>query len=466
MGRGDGGMRYLKEALVGLVALLALALVLAGVPGLTALQAQTLAAVLVTLSLWGTALVPGYAASLLFLTVVIIAGLAAPAEAFSGFSSQAMWLVISGFTIGEAIRSVGLGTRLAEGLGPRLSHSYPALLGGLMGLCIVLSFLMPSSVGRAVVMVPVGMALADRLGFGRGSNGRIGIALIIAFGTHMPGFGVLPGNIPNLVLAGAAERLYDVRLAYASYLALHFPVLGLVKAPVIVWLVLRFFPARIEPGATPELDTSVRSDPARQRWLVLLLVATLGLWLTDTLHGISPAWIGMAASCIILMPRIGFLDGPAFKQAMDFGTLLFIAGALSLGVVVTESGLGPVMAHWLTGILPLAQGHDFANFASLVGLGAVTGIFTTIPGVPAVLTVLAGELSELTGLPLDAVIMTQVIGFSTVFFPYQAPPLLVAMGLSGESVKPLLKILLALAAVSLLVLTPLAFFWWQLLGWI
>lgn len=459
-------MRYLKETLVGLVAIMAFALVVFGLPGLTALQAQTLAAVLVTLSLWGTALVPGYVASLMFLTVVVIAGLAGPVGAFSGFSSQAMWLVIAGFIIGEAIRSAGLGTRLAEGLGPKLSHSYPALLAGLMGLCMVLSFLMPSSVGRAVVMVPVGLALADRLGFAKGSNGRIGIALTIAFGTHMPGFGVLPGNIPNLVLAGAAERLYDVRLSYASYLALHYPVLGLIKAPVIVWLVLRFFPARIEPGAAPRLDPSERMAPGRQAWLLALLVVTLGLWLTDTLHGISPAWIGMATSCIILMPRIGFLDGVAFKKAMDFGTLLFIAGALGLGVVVTESGLGPVMAHWLTGILPLAEGHDFANFASLVGLGAVTGVFTTIPGVPAVLTVLAGELSELTGLPLDAVIMTQVVGFSTVFFPYQAPPLLVAMGLAGEGVRPLTKMTLALAAVSLLVLMPLAFLWWQVLGWI
>ncbi|WP_010139491.1 SLC13 family permease [Oceanicola sp. S124] len=459
-------MRYVKEILVGLIALLAALLVAFGLPGLDPLQARTLAVVLVTLSLWGTGIVPGYLASLLFLTVVVIGGLATPEEAFSGFSSQAMWLVISGFIIGEAIRGSGLGTRLAEAIGPRLSHSYSGLLFGLMGLCMVLSFLMPSSVGRAVVMVPVGMALADRLGFGKGSNGRIGIALTIAFGAHMPGFGVLPGNIPNLVLAGAAERLYGVKLSYASYLLLHYPVLGLIKAPLIVLLIRRFFPAEITARAAPGAGGAVLPSSGRQAWLLSLLLVTLALWFTDAWHGISPAWIGMAASVVILMPRIGFMEGPDFKKAMDFATLLFIAGALGLGVVVTESGLGPVMAHVLTEALPLAPGHDFASFASLVGLGAATGVFTTIPGVPAVLTVLAGELSELTGLPLDAVIMTQVIGFSTVFFPYQAPPLLVAMGLSGESVKPLLRMCLALAVISLLVLMPLAYLWWQLLGWI
>ncbi|MBR9762773.1 MAG: SLC13 family permease [Rhodobacteraceae bacterium] len=460
-------MRFAKEILVGLVALVAALLLAFGAPGLDPLQARTLAVVLVTLSLWGTGLVPGYVASLLFLTVVVISGLATPAETFSGFSSQAMWLVVSGFIIGEAIRSSGLGGRLAGALGPRLSRSYTGLLFGLMAICMVLSFLMPSSVGRAVVMVPVGMALADRLGFASGSNGRIGIALTIAFCTNMPGFAVLPGNIPNLVLAGTAERLYGVKLSYASYLALHYPVLGLVKTPIIVLLVRHFFPARIDPAAAaldaplPEVEGS-----GSQPWLLALLLATLALWFTDTWHGISPAWIGMAASVVILMPRIGFLEGQDFKRSVDFATLLFIAGALGLGVVVNQSGLGAVMAHGLTSLLPLAPGQDFASFASLVWLSAVTGIFTTISGLPAVLTVLAEELSDLTGLPLDAVIMTQVIGFSTIFFPYQAAPLLVAMGLSGESPRPLMRICLALAAVSLLVLMPLCYLWWRLLGWL
>lgn len=459
-------MAWVKESVVGLVVLVAALLVGFEPMGLPTDQARTLAIVLVTLSLWGTGLVPGYLASLLFLTVVVIFELAAPDLAFSGFSSQAMWLVVSGFVIGAAIRESGLAARLATLIGPRLSRSYGLLLFGLTGIGMVLGFLMPSSMGRAVVLVPVGMALADRLGFERGSNGRIGVALAIAFGAHMPGYAILPSNIPNIVLAGTAERIYGLKFGYAEYLALHYPVLGVLKSLAAVGLIRMFYPARCDGISEVDPAEAGTGDRGRQAWLLALLLATLFLWMTDTWHGISPAWIGMAVSVVLLMPRIGLLKGPDFRNAMDFSVLLFISGALALGVVVNESGLGEVIAHAAADTLPLAPGRDFGNFMSLVGLSSVTAVFTTVPGVPAVLTSLASELSELTGLPLETVVMTQVQGFSTIFFPYQAGPLLVAMSLTGEGIKPLLRMTLSLAVITLLVLVPVAFLWWELLGWL
>ena len=56
-----------------------------------------------------------------------------------------------------------------------------------------------------------------------------------------------------------------------------------------------------------------------------------------------------------------------------------------------------------------------------------------MPGVPAVWTPLAEELANSTGFSVEAVLMTQVIGFSTVLFPYQVGPLIVAMGLAKQN---------------------------------
>lgn len=83
---------------------------------------------------------------------------------------------------------------------------------------------------------------------------------------------------------------------------------------------------------------------------------------------------------------------------------------------------------------------------------------------PAVLTPLAPELAQTTGFSPNAVLMTQVIGFSTILFPYQVGPLIVAMGLAGESTRPLLKITLSLFVITLLILLPLDYLWWKLLG--
>ena len=116
-------------------------------------------------------------------------------------------------------------------------------------------------------------------------------------------------------------------------------------------------------------------------------------------------------------------------------------------------------------IAPLAHGHDIHNFASLTVISLLTGLVTTLPGVPAVLTPLAGKLAAASGLPLKTGLMTQVLGFSTTIFPYESAPL-VAMQLAGESLLPAMRLALALALVTVVLLFPLDFLWWRFLGWI
>ena len=455
-----------KPVLVAAVALVALWLAIAPPAEFTPEQARILGIVLMTLVLWGTSIVPGYLASLLFFAVLLVFGLAPPDLVFAGFESTAIWLIVSGFVIGEAIAASGLGALLARHLAPLLTGSYPRLLAGLMGVSILLSFLMPSSVGRAVVMVPVGMALADQMGFARGSNGRIGVASVLALGTNMPGFTILPSNIPNMVLSGAAETIQGVHFGYLDYLLLQFPVLGILKAVAIVLLVPWVFPAKPSeappPAETAPAGTRV-SNSARVRVAVILLT-TLAFWFTDSLHGVNAAWVGMIAAVLLLMPGLGVVGPAAFKASIDFGMLLFVSGALALGALVNVSGLGAMLGQALVGILPLAPGADATNFASLSLMATATGLFTTVPGVPAVLTPMAGDLAAQTGLPLASVLMTQVIGFSTIVFPYQVGPLVVAMQLSGERLGQLVKITVPLALITFLLLLPIDFLWWKLLG--
>lgn len=459
-------MRYFREAILTLLVLIALALAIFPPAALTADQALTFGIVLITLGIWATGLAPGYLASLFLFTALLLCNLAAPDLVFAGFTSSAMWLVVTGAVIGTAITKTGMGDRIGALARPHLSKSYPVLISGLMLMGMALGFVMPSSIGRAAVILPVAMALAEAIGFEPGSRGRIGLAVIIAFGTNMPSFAILPSNIPNIVLAGLTERTLGMDLSYGAYLLLHYPVLGLVKSALLVLLVLRFFPAKIT-GTPPEIapDTAPLARK-RQGLLMGILLATILLWATDQLHGINPAWVGLGATTLLLIPRLGLVPPPAFKGAVDFGTILFVAGALALGGIVGQSGLGAQIAHAVIAVLPLAEGHDFLNFYALSALGALTSVFTTAPAVPAVLTPLAEELAQSTGFSIDTVVMTQVVGFSTVIFPYQVGPLIITMGLAGESTRNLLRITLALAALSLAVLIPLDFLWWKALGWI
>ena len=430
-------------------------------------QAQAAAVVLVTLVLWSTGALPPFVVGLLFFATVLIAGLAVPDLVFGGFGSAAVWLIVSGSVIGSAIGTSGLGKRLAAILAPHLAGSYARLLTGLTLAGMALAFVMPSSVGRAVVLVPVGMALADRAGFAKGSNGRIGIAVALTAACNMPGFAILPSNIPNMILAGAAETIHGIGFGYTEYLALHFPVLAILKAAAAVALTLLLFPARVgEAAAEPDTETDFTVDHAQQRRVMAILAATLALWMTDSLHGINPAWIGIAAAVILLLPKVGAVEPKSFNASIDFGVVLFVAAALALGALVNATGLGAMLGEELTRVVPLAPGRDLVNFVSLSLISLLTGLATTVAGVPTVLTPMASGLAESTGFSVPTVLMTQVIGFSTAIFPYQVAPLIVTMQLSGEKIGNVLRLTIPLAVVTLVLLVPLDFLWWKLLGWI
>ncbi|MBK3396978.1 MULTISPECIES: SLC13 family permease [Methylobacterium] len=417
-----------------------------------------------TIGLWAFALLPEFLTALLFFAAATILRLAAPEVIFSGFSSSAFWLVLSGFVIGTAIRKVGLADRVAGLLAPRLVGSWPALVAGTVGLTYALAFVMPSNMGRIAVLMPVVMALADRAGLPAQGRGRTGLALVVGFGTFQLSASILPANVPNLVMVGAAESAYGIRLAYLPYLALHAPVLGLLKGAVLAGCVVQLFaPGPLAPVAAGPAPAPVSAAEVR---LAILLIATLVLWMTDSLHGVSAAWIGLAAACLCLLPRVGFLSGDEFAAGVNVRTCLYIAGILGFAAFVARTGLGDRVGEALLPWLPLDPARPAASVAGLLGLATVLNVVVTANGVPALFTPLAHGLAEASGLPLATVLMVQVIGYATPLLPYQASPVVVAMGMGRVPARDGLRLCLAVAAVTAVVLVPLDILWFRALGWL
>jgi len=372
-------------------------------------------------------------------------------------------LVFGGLVIGVGIRTTGLAERLADAIAKRLGNSYAAIIGGTVALGVALAFLMPSTMGRTLVLMPIVLAMAEGLGFPQGSIGRVAMVLAAGFSTMIPAFSILPATVPALVLSGASETLYGLKPIYGSYLALHFPVLGFLKAVALWLLILWLYPDK--PAAERDLKPrgAMRGG---ERTMAVLLALALVLWASDFLHGISPAWIGLAVAAVCLLPFLAVFPAQAFNDKINYGSLFYVAGVLGLGALVSQSGAGNLIAGWALAAIDLHPGEPLKAFASVVGLSAVSAMFVTQPGVPVIMTPLARELAEAAGLSLPAMLMLQVVGFSTVILPYQTPPLVVAMQLGQVRMADGNRLCLWLLAVTLLVLLPLDYFWWHALGWL
>ncbi|WP_084645087.1 SLC13 family permease [Oceanobacter kriegii] len=439
---------------------------------LDATQNYALVLVLLIVPLWSTGAVPEFLTALIFFLIAILAGIAEPNVVFSGFASTALWLIFAGTVMGMGIQNTGLGDRLASVLQRVLAGSYERLIIGLVVGGLLLGFVMPSSMGRLVMMLPIVLALSERIGFQPGTMGRSGIIMALAIGTHIPTVAILPANIPNMVLSGAADSLYGIQFGYLDYLILHFPVLGALKAALLIAIILWVYPARESNAILAKLNggadvgtmaaTAVKGFSNGQTRMLLVLLAALALWLTDSWHGMNPAWVGLAAAVLMMMPGVNLVDPK--KLNVNATMLIFIAGILGIGAVINNSGLGQWFAQQLEHLFPMAPGDHFRNYLSLASMSFLATLPTTQAGAPAMLAPMAAHFAETSGFALSTVLMTQVLGYSSIMFPYQSGPLLMAMHLSGEPASRVLKVQFPLALITLLVLVPLDYLWWDWLG--
>ena len=450
---------------------LILALTLALVPpeiyadGLTSDTTWTGALALATIVLFATGVVPEFITSIVFFAIAMLFALAPASVIFSGFQSAGFWMVFGGLVIGAGISSTGLAERLAYHVRIRFGSSYAGIIAGIMVVAVTMAFLMPSTLGRLMILLPIVLAMADGFGYRLGSNGRAGMVLGISFGTMIPGFAIMSATVPAMVVIGAAETLYDIRPTYGTWLMLHFPILGALKAITIAALIIWLFP---EDNAKTEVAVVERPHAMarRERTMSLLLLLALTVWMTDFLHHISPAWVALGVAGIMIMPFVGIVSPLDMEEKVKFGSLFYLAGVLGLGALVAHGGVGDFLAQTIIPLIRLSPGQDAWNFAAIAGLSSLLAMFVTQPGSPAILTPLASSMAEASTLPVETVLMLTVVGYTTVILPYQTPPLVIAMQLGGVPMGKGNKLCLFLLAVTVLILVPLDYLWWRLLGWL
>lgn len=440
----------------------ALLLVLPAPAGMAPGQMRTAALLIFAIGLWSTSVVPAFLGSLIFLFAAMVTGVAPAKVVFSGFYADAMWLVFGGLVIGLGVKRSGLDLRLVRNVLAHFPRTYLPLLYGVFLMGTGLSFLVPSASGRVTLLVPITMALAKRIGFRPGAKGQAGVVLAGAMGTLMPAFGVLPANVPNMALYGAADSIYGIQLAYGDYFALNFPVLGLGAILAYPALIALLFPDQPRP---PEEDEANGAWSSAEKRLGIIILCALALWVTDALHGVSPAWVALGAALLCVLPRIGMLEPQAITREIDYGPVLFLAGIIGLGAVATHGGLGELIAERLLTIFDMRPDNDAANFAVLSAIGTIVQIGTTLPAQPAVMAPMAQVMAEATGWPLMSVLMVPVATWMLPLFVYQAPPLVITVALAELRMGWVIRMLFAYLVFGIVVLFPLHYLWGRWLGY-
>lgn len=451
---------------IGIVALtLLLALGVALIPAPEGIPQQSMVAlglILMTVVLWATMVIPQPAAAILFLALVTLTGTAQPQATFSGFLSSSLWLVFGGLLIGTAAERSGFGRYVARRFLGRFRGSYAALVLGVLVGTSVLSFLVPSNMGRLAITVPVVMALAKDAGYPLGSNGHIGLLLTATVGNFAVAQGVLPGNLLNIMIVGAGETLYGINISYMRYMLLCGPILGLAKALLVWRLVVWFHPAPV-PRSDDSAQEIERLSPEAIRVGLVLGIAIL-LWATDFWHGIRPGWVALAAGVLCLIPGIGVLHPREAFNPRRLLIITWVGTVLSLAAVMTESGASTLVSATLARLAGTDGQSPLYGYFAMAYLSSLLATLSTFGGAIPTMAAVASEISAATNLSLDTAVLAIAAGMSALFFPYIAAPIVVGLAMGQVSQRAALPFMVTTALLTCVLIIPLNAVWWWVIG--
>ena len=285
---------------------------------------------------------------------------------------------------------------------------------------------------------------------------------VIMISVFVP-MGILPANFPNVLLAGLADSLYDVTITYGHYLLSNFPITGLLKGIFVVAIIIYWFSDPAVPVESDDMKAVPLSPEGRR--LSVIVAITVGVWATDVIHGISPGQVAVTAAMICLLPGIGVLTPyQIVAHRGGFIALLTIATIVGLGSVLVASGAGSLIAEVLlatTNFSPEQSTHVYSVFSAI---NIVMMMLATIPGTIAIMVPFAGTIAETAQIPVSAALMMIVNGYSSIFFPYQASPMLAGLRIANVSFIDGTKITFVVSLISVLTILPLTYVWWQWLG--
>lgn len=422
---------------------------------------QAAGIVLFSVTLWATGAIPIHITALIMFLATVVLDIAPTNVVFSGFHAGATWLIFGGLIITLAMQRSGLATRAVQALVMHLPAHYFAMALGIAASGVVLAFLMPSASARAVLMAPLAMALADRLGFAENTQARFGLVLAATMGSTIPAFGILPSTVVSMAFAGVAESIHGINFTYFDYTVLNFPILGALGLLIQTALITFMF------GAKPQTDAAVETPAGwsgdERRLLTILLIA-LALWMTDTLHGISPAWIAMAAALVCITPRIGMLSSKVLTADINYGPWFFMAGVIGMGAIASHSGLGGALGELLLAHVPLTADGGLLSFYQIFVIGGAINLVATAPIVAPIMTTFADAIAQATNWPIRSVLLAEVPSFMVFPFPHQAPPIVITMAIAGVPIRAGVRVLAVYFVIALVVILPLQYLWGRLLG--
>ncbi|RST77687.1 DASS family sodium-coupled anion symporter [Siminovitchia acidinfaciens] len=384
--------------------------------GLSSEAKSVLAVTLWVATWWVTEAIPIPAASLLPIILLPMTGAMAGSDVTASYGDPIVFLFLGGFFIAIAMEKWNLHKRIALTIISLIGTNVQRIVLGFMAATGFLSMWV-SNTAAVMMMIPIGTAIVYQAAAAMKGNSETNaednrnfekaVILAIGYSGTIGGLGTLIGTPPNIILAATVNKLFDIQISFAGWMAFATPVVIIMIFATWLYITKIAFPVKLKelPGGKQLIEkekTALGKISFEETMVLLVFLFAAFMWITRTflweniigITTLSDTLIAILAAVILFLIPVRKGKGRLLEwensKEIPWGILLLFGGGLAIAGGFIDTGL----AEWMGTQLTVLQGVHFIliillSTALVLGLTEFTSNTATATMILPVLASLA-----------------------------------------------------------------------------
>lgn len=385
-------------------------------------------------------------------------------EAYAGFASVTIWVILGAFVLTIALDECGILKRIALAVIEKLGGSYNATLYAIYIVGVVLGQLCFCSHYFILIGLVFGICQAMKLK-PLSKEGAIMMCVGGMAAMNVKTFLYQTSNM-SLMITGMQNVYPDFTIAPIQLLLYNCPeFLTSLLFIFVVTKVCHTKDIQFEGGREYFRKERLAMGPMTiaEKKAIVVLIVLMSYVMFQPYHKFNLNYVFIILPWICFFPGVNIAPTKSLDRArMFFSTFAFAGSCITIGQVAQMLGLGTLIADIATPILA-PMGKVGLTYGVLL-FGTVANLLLTPAAMASLLPTVLANIYQVLGYNPICSILTVVYSLDMIFLPHEVTAYLVMFGFGMMSMKQFIKFYGAKTLFTLVFFGLIQIPWWMLLG--
>lgn len=419
-------------------------------------QGIVFASIILTVTWWATGVVDKNIACIFLITAFIIFS-GAPMDTIFHFPlTPVFYLLAFSFILSEGITKSGLVTRISTLMLKKYGQTPRKLIFLSFMLGFILTFFIPQPFPRVILVSVTYLEFFKTQNIDKAAKSVLMFSIFVASTCTSMFF--LNGDV---LLNYAALQVGGIKLDWITWAFYMAPPMLIINILIYILFII-IFRREISVSIFSSIKDDKVSTPFSndEKKAFIILASIMVLWMSEPLHKIDSAWIGLAG--VLAMYFTGLIKIKDVRK-VNFSLLLFITAAFSIGGVLSFTGIANSIYSRLAQFLPGSGGILYFGFMIIIVMflhlfvgGATATLTVSLPGL---LLMNAGRVS-----PIAITLIAYTVVNTHYIIPFQQATIMLGVGDKHYPSSYVIRFGIALTFLIFISVLFIEIPWWRLIG--